>query len=281
MSAPSAPHVRCFGPIPFGFGELPTSAFTLDVLSQALPGGAYTTFRTYHGDCALQLTGHITRLSESAAVEGHSLPLDELEVRRQIACAVQACAFPESRIRLTLAYDPPGALYISLERFEGPPERAYREGVRCATAPAALRRQLPSAKSTSFIGPASEARAGTEVQELLLTGGSTILEGSSSNFFAVLDGTLRTAGEGVLAGITRGTILRLAEGLLPIVLEPIALVELPRLQEAFISSVSRAVLPVTAIDDRAVGNGIPGPITLELGRRFGTEIERAIQPIAP
>ena len=188
---------------------------------------------------------------------------------------------PNPGFRLTLAYDPPGALYISIERFEGPPERAYREGVRCATAPAALRRQMPGAKSTRFIGPASAARAGIEVQELLLTDGSAILEGSSSNFFAVLDGTLRTAGEGVLAGITRGMILQQAEGLLPIVLEAVALVELPRLQEAFISSVSRAVLPVTTIDDRAVGDGIPGPITVELVRRFDAEIERAIQPISP
>ena len=84
----------------------------------------------------------------------------------------------------------------------------------------------------------------------------------------------------MLAGITRGTILRLAEGLLPIVLEPVALVDLPYLQEAFISSASRGVLPVTAIDGRAVGDGIPGPITVELGRRFDAEIERAIKPIA-
>lgn len=279
MSASDDPLVRCFGPLPSGFGELPTSAMSLDALSQALPGGAYTTFRTYQGDRALHLAGHIARLSASAAVEGHTLPLDELEVRHLIARAVRACAFPESRIRLTLAYDPPGALYISLERFAEPPERAYREGVRCATAPAELRRHMPAAKSTRFIAPASQARADAEVQELLLTDGNAILEGSSSNFFAVLDGALRTAGEGVLAGITRGAILRLADGLLPLVLEPVALGELPGLQEAFISSVSRAVLPVTTIDDRSVGDGLPGPITVELGRRFRAEIERAIEPI--
>jgi len=280
MSAPDDPCARCFGPLPSGFGELSTSGPSLDALSQVLPGGAYTTFRTYHGDRALHLTGHIARLSESASIEGHSLPLDESEVRRLIARAVRACAFPEARIRITLAYDPPGALYISLERFAEPPERAYREGVRCATAPA-LHRRLPSAKSTSFIAPASQARAGAEVQELLLTDGNAVLEGSSSNFFAVLDGALRTAGEGVLAGITRGAILRLADGLLPLVLEPVALAELPRLQEAFISSVSRGVLPVTEIDGQSVGDGVPGPITVELGRRFRAEIERAIEPIEP
>lgn len=275
--------VRCFVMRQAGIEEMHVDAPTLDALSLRLPRGAYTTFRTYHGCQALHLAQHIDRLSESAAIEGYQLALDHTQVRAALAEALARSSFPEARVRLTLAYDPPGVLYISLEPFSSMPSSAYANGVRCSLSQTGLRRQRPEAKSTSFIAPASQARAATgDVNEILLVReDGAILEGSSSNFYAVLDGTLRTAGEGVLAGITRAMVLDLADGLLPVILDPVGVGDLARLEEAFITSVSRAVLPVVAIDQTTVGLGVPGPITGELGRRFNAYIERTIEPIAP
>lgn len=274
--------VRWFVLQPDGPVERATDAETLDALSLRLPAGAYTTFRTYRRDHALHLAGHIDRLSESAAIEGYTLPLEHRRVRAGLAAAIAECGFQESRIRLTLAYDPPGALHISLEPFAEPARAAYETGVRCTIARGELRRQAPKAKSTSFIASASRARSAAAVHEVLLIGEEeAILEGSSSNFYAVLDGTLRTADAGVLAGITRGMVLRLAADLLPVRLEPIAVRDLARVDEAFITSVSRGVLPVTAIDDRVIGSGVPGPITRDLGSRYAAAIDRELEPIAP
>ena len=266
-----------------GLEERPTDAASLDALSLQLPRGAYTTFRTYGGTKALGLDGHLARLVDSAAIEGQSLTLDRTRVREALSEALSRCGFAEARVRLTLPYDGSGHLYIALEPFSEPDPEAYSQGVRCATAPAELRRETPRAKSTSFIAPAFQARAaGKGVNELLLLDGAgQLLEGSSSNFYGVLDGTLRTAEEGVLAGITRGIVLRLAEGLLPVERRPVAVADLPRLQEAFLTSVSRGVLPVVAIDEQQIGDGAPGPVSMELGRRFQAYIQATIEPIAP
>ena len=72
-----------------------------------------------------------------------------------------------------------------------------------------------------------------------------IMEGLSSNFFAVLNGTLYTAGEGVLAGTVREVALAVArrEGV-PVSLTPPHLEDLPAWEGCFITSTSRLLLPV-------------------------------------
>ena len=277
----AAETVKCFRMVRAGVEEVRTTATSLDASSLELPRGAYTTFRTYHGTRVLHLGKHLERLTESADLEGVRLRLDHDKARMALAAALSQSGLPEARVRLTLTYDPPGLLYVALERFSEALPTAYLNGVSCRTGPTGLRRETPRAKSTRFIAPAAQARhAQANVNEvLLLDGAGAILEGSSSNFYAVLDGYLRTADEGVLAGVTRGLVLSLAQGLIPILLEPVNLRDLPRVQEAFLTSVSRAVLPVVEIDDQRIGQGVPGPITRELGRRFAAHIERDLEPI--
>jgi branched-subunit amino acid aminotransferase/4-amino-4-deoxychorismate lyase len=54
---------------------------------------------------------------------------------------------------------------------------------------------------------------------------------------------------------------------------------LPQVSEAFITSASRGVLPVTRIDGRAVGDGRPGPVTREVMDRFAAHVEREAETI--
>jgi branched-chain amino acid aminotransferase len=275
--------VRCFTLVDAGIEELPTEAPNLNALSAQLPRGAYTTFRTYHGDRVLHLSRHLDRLQESAQMEGRQITLDARLARRGLAEALARCGFSESRVRLTLAYEPAGACYIALEPFAVPPERLYRLGARCALSAPELRRHTPRAKSTSFIASAERARAAAPgVDELLLVDeAGAILEGSSSNFFAVLDGVLRTADEGVLVGTTRSLVLEVAADVLPISLQPVGTTDLDRLSEAFITSVSRLVLPVVAIAERTIGTGAPGPITQDLLQRLRLRIEAELEPVLP
>jgi branched-chain amino acid aminotransferase len=275
--------VRCFLLTASGLDEVQSAAQTLNALSEQLPRGAYTTFRTYHGDRVLHLDDHLDRLIESAAIEGQAITHDRRQARTALAEALARCGLPESRVRLTLTYDPPGAFYIALEPFAELPEHLYRAGVRCAVATPDLHRQLPRAKSTNFITPAARARrAAPDVEEvLLLDAHGALLEGSSSNFFAVLDGVLRTADEGVLAGTTRAMALALAADLLPCVLQPITIADLPRISEAFITSVSRPVLPVVEIEGVTIGAGVPGVYSVELHRRMREQIEQEAEPVMP
>jgi branched-chain amino acid aminotransferase len=263
--------------------ELAIGHGSLDQVSQALPEGVYTTFRTYPGYRALHLVDHLERLTASAQREGHALALDHHHVRAALAQTLLQLGYPLARVRLTLTYDPPGDLYISLESFVPLPARAYQEGVAVVTATPELRRINPEAKSTRFIAPGAKARAEhRDTNEVLLVSeAGEILEGSSSNFFGVVHGSIYTADHGVLAGITRSMVLRLAATIAPVVQGAVRLQDLPLLSEAFITSVSRAVLPVTHIDGVAVGSGLPGPLTRRLMAAFEAELDRELEQIAP
>lgn len=229
--------------------------------SSSLPPGAYTTIRTYGGRGIVRLTEHTERLARSA---GAALPVDS--VRGAIAAALDASRHPESRLRLTFA---PPRLFVSVEQFASPEPGVYDQGVRCATL--ALQRERPQAKDTRFIATAASAYGGLPVgvhEGLLVAEDGSILEGLSSNFFAVLEGALRTEDARALPGVTRSVVLDVARGLLPVVLVPVTVADLPRVSECFITSASRGVLPVVAVDQADIGSSRPGQVTSEVRRRF-------------
>ena len=88
-------------------------------------------------------------------------------------------------------------------------------------------------------------------------------------------GTLVTPPEsaGILVGITRGFVLEAARDLgLRIEERPLLPQELASADEAFISSSIREVVPVVRVDAEIVGSGAPGPLTLELLRRYREKI---------
>ncbi|HYD74731.1 aminotransferase class IV [Ramlibacter sp.] len=100
---------------------------------------------------------------------------------------------------------------------------------------------------------------------LLSDAAGNVVEGPGFNVFAVVDGTLVTPAEGVLEGITRRTVIELAQSLgIPVALRPLPAGELRGAQEAFLSSSGGGVLPVTRVDGQAVGSGAVGPLTQRL-----------------
>jgi branched-subunit amino acid aminotransferase/4-amino-4-deoxychorismate lyase len=245
--------------------------------SASLPEGAYTTLRTYGGRRLLRLDLHLRRLEESVALQGRAGTIDGALAKSALAAALERAAHPESRLRLTFA---PPRLFVSVEAFTGPAAQLYEEGVACATL--RVRRENPHAKDTRFIAVAQQAygRLPPGVEEgLIVCEDGAILEGLSSNFFAVKDGTLRTEGERALAGVTRSLVLEVAAALVPVEPRAILLGELPRAAEAFITSVSRGVLPVVRIDGRPVGDGRVGQRTRAIQEGFAALVEReAEQP---
>ena len=232
---------------------------SLAASSADLPDGAYTTFRTYEGRRVLRLEAHLSRLEESVALQGLTGALDREGARAAIAAALDATGHTESRLRLTLA---PPRLFVAVEAFCALPGALYETGVACVTVD--LQRANPHSKDTRFIAAAQGAygRLPAGIEEgLLLAADGSILEGLSSNFFAVVDGALRTEGARVLFGITRSLVLEVAGSVLPLEPRAVGRDELPRVAEAFVTSVSREVLPVVRIDERPLGDGRVGPAT--------------------
>jgi branched-chain amino acid aminotransferase len=244
--------------------------------SRVLPEGAYTTLRTYGGRGVVRLLQHLQRLEESAALQGRPGAVDAALAARSLAAALDVTDHPESRVRLTFA---PPRLFVSVEPFSPLPARLYEEGAACVTL--GLRRDNPHAKDTRFVAAAQEAygRLPAGVEEALLVGeDGAVLEGLSSNFFAIEGGILRTEEERALLGVTRSLALEVAETVLPVVRRAVLREDLSRVEEAFLTSVSREVLPVVRIDGRPVGDGRVGTRTRRIMAGFAalSERERAI-----
>ena len=131
-----------------------------------------------------------------------------------------------------------------------------------------MQRDNPRAKVTKFLATASEFRSQFPpgINEMLMVDQDGILlEGLSSNFFGVIAGSIWTVDEGVLPGITRSAVLEIAEhNKLPVIYGKIQISQLKSLDECFITSASRGVLPVVQIDDTMIGDGKPGKLSQEL-----------------
>jgi branched-chain amino acid aminotransferase len=249
---------------------------SLAASSATLPNGAYTTLRTYHGRRVLQLPRHLDRLNESIALEGGEGMVDCRAVRAALSAVLDATSWPQTRLRLTFA---PPRLFLAAEPFVPLSAAVYQSGVDCLTVP--LHRENPHAKDTRFIATARAAygRLPAGIEEGLLVEKGSVLEGLSSNFFGVVDGVLRTEEERVLLGVTRSSVLELADGLFPVDRRAVRLAELPRASEAFLTSVSRELLPVVRIDGRAVGDGRVGPVARGLGERFAALVAREAEKL--
>lgn len=245
--------------------------------SGALPAGAYTTLRTYPGRRVVRLESHLARLEESVALQGRPGRLDRARARTALASALDATGFALSRVRLTFA---PPRLFVAVAPFDPLPAARYETGVACVTLD--VRRDNPRAKDTRFLATAQGAYDGLPegVEEgLMVAADGAVLEGLSSNFFAVRDGVLRTEEERVLLGVTRSLVLEVAGAVLPVEKRAVHRDELPRVAEAFVTSVSREVLPVVTIDGRAVGEGRVGPVARAVMAGFAALVAREAEPL--
>lgn len=249
---------------------VPPSATDFTDLYQGLTLGVYSIARTFHHNRFFQLDHHLARTVQSMRLLGWDYALDEGRLRRAIHELCTAYPAPEMRVRIDLLAEPATALgsesreLIALMPFMPPPDELYQTGVVVGYA-TALHRDNPLVKTAAFAEARKQSAVDTSYEHLLTNDQGQILEATSANFYGVRNGVIYTAGEGVLEGITRRTLLDLvAAQAIPLQLQAIDVDEVPTLAEAMISSSSRGVLPVVQIGDHLIGDGTPGPITQQL-----------------
>ena len=104
---------------------------------------------------------------------------------------------------------------------------------------------------------------------LLVDASDNVVEGPGFNVFCVSKGTLVTPNEGMLEGVSRRTVIEIAQSLgLPLQTRAVPADELRAADEVFISTSGGGVLPVTRVDGRAIGDAMPGPITRRLVQTY-------------
>jgi len=177
-----------------------------------------------------------------------------------------------------------GCHIAPLPPLPDPPIRAEVRGAPRANAAAkdsswvADRAPLEALMRSAEVGPVNELLLATESGELL--------EGSQTNFYAIVDGAVHTAGEGILAGTVRRLLLEVCEREgTPVVLSPPRLVDAGRWEGALISSTSRLLLPVDELyvppdgkpsgeaDRVAVFANGPGSLAARLQALVAAEVE--------
>lgn len=116
-----------------------------------------------------------------------------------------------------------------------------------------------------------EAVADAYNEGIMLDTFGYLSEGSGMNVFVVRDGVLHTTpiAAGILHGITRDTVIRLAADLDIEVREQNILREfLYTADELFFCGTAVEVTPVTSLDRIEIGNGKPGPVTLRIQKEY-------------
>jgi branched-subunit amino acid aminotransferase/4-amino-4-deoxychorismate lyase len=189
----------------------------------------------------------------------------------------------DSRVRLTVDLSSHvGDIYIALVPLVTPGAMAYQNGVHVITCNIE-KRENPKAKLTNFITRAENIRhqLPADVEEaLIVNGGGQILEGLSSNFFAVKAKQLWVADDGALSGLTMKLVLEEADRLkIDYQKKGICIQDLGGVSEAFITSASRAILPVTRIDNESIGDGRVGQMTRTLMKAYQLRLADEIDAI--
>jgi branched-chain amino acid aminotransferase len=98
-----------------------------------------------------------------------------------------------------------------------------------------------------------------------------VSEGSGENIFVIRDGRINTPplGASVLPGITRDTVIQLAQGLgIPVIESHIPREALYIADELFFTGTAAEITPIRSVDRITVGKGERGPITERLQQEF-------------
>ena len=107
---------------------------------------------------------------------------------------------------------------------------------------------------------------------VLCDGEGHLTEGPGFNLFAVYNNILYTPASGVLLGVTRQTVLDIAQEMeVETRVESFKANLLYEADEILISSTAGGIMPVTRLDNKPVGDGKPGELTMSIHRRYWEE----------
>jgi len=253
---------------------IPPSQASVPIFNSALYGafGVYESMQVANG-VVFEQGAHLVRLARSAGILELPLPASLATFERWIAEVLAVNAAPDCTLRLFVVGAENGG---EVTAFIWPqPALAYPAALYAHGAPAITfegQRFLPEAKSlNTLVSFLSRRRAhAIGAHEALLHHGGAFTEGSNSNLFAVIEGIVLTPpAEAVLSGVTRDVLFSLAaENDVALREARLAVRDLPRWDECFITSSTRHIMPITTIDGRPVGDGEVGPLTRRLMALF-------------
>jgi D-alanine transaminase len=169
-------------------------------------------------------------------------------------------------------FPPPGTaptVYISVARFT--PYSEFAETGASAITHPDVRWGRCDLKTLNLLPNVLASQTAKErgAFEAMLIRDGVVTEGTRTNFFGVVNGSLRThpSDNHILPGITRAVLRDLARELRVELDEtPIKESEIAKVRELFITGTTTDVMPIVKLDDKPVGTGKPGELTRKLQR---------------
>ncbi|MCK8495723.1 aminotransferase class IV [Spirosoma sp. RP8] len=159
-------------------------------------------------------------------------------------------------------------LLILTEETHPTPQSQYEQGIKVILDEYV--REMAEVKSTDYkrLILMAQAIRSAGASDVLFQKGGEISELSRSNFFIVKGDQLITPNRNILHGITRRTVMQLAQGDFDVQERPVLLSDLYDADEAFTTSSTKRVLPITQIGELTIGDGYVGPKSTFLLERF-------------
>jgi branched-chain amino acid aminotransferase len=253
--------------------------------------GVFEGLRSYSGK-VFRLNEHLERLYDSAKAICLEIPISMEQMAADVNSTLAANKIDDGYVRLlvtrgagTLGLDPnktsdPQVIIIADHITLYPPE-FYENGLEIVTAstirnhPAALNPRIKSLNYLNNILAKLEGLQAGCVEALMLNHKGEVAECTGDNIFVVRDGVLCTPpiDAGILSGVTRAVVMQLAvnDG---VQVREIAMTrhDVYVADECFLTGSAAEVIPVVKVDQRAIGDGAPGPLTKRLIKSFRQEI---------
>jgi len=240
--------------------------------------GVFDFLRTYNRK-PFYLTEHIERLECSAKLIGLYLPCSKKELFDIITETLSKNEkLDEANIRILVTG---GGTIDSITPLNKPrlivmvtpatifSDQLYEKGVSIITTHD--ERYIPGSKSINYIPgilALNRAHQQEAIESVYIDRYGRLLEGTTSNFFAFTGKKLVTPGISILPGITRQVVLELAEKEFDIETRDVYKEEIRLMDEVFITSSNKEIMPVVRVDDVILSNGKPGRHTCRIMEIF-------------
>jgi len=251
--------------------------------------GIFDLLRTY-GKTPFRLRDHIKRLESSAKQIELELPWSTEELEEIVLKSYKRNEIADASIRIVVTGGPSDnflmpqgepSLVVMVHPITPYPAHYYTDG--CKATSTLVERTMPTVKSLNYIGAImamNDAGKNGAVEAIYLDEHDRLTEGTRANLFVVRGNLLITPREGVLKGITRQVLLEVVSEAVEVVEGPIHYHDLGSLDEAFLTSTTKEVLPVVQIDEHQIGSGKPGPITQRISDLFHAYVRSVTTPVA-
>jgi len=249
--------------------------------------GVFEGIRVYHGKI-FQWETHARRLFDSAKAIRLKIPYTPDQLKSFTEQTFKLNNFTDCYVRMVvtrgvgyLGLSPAKcatpSVFIITDTIELYPKEMYEKGMAVITAsvirnhPNALSPRIKSLNYLNNILAKIEAVDAGVPEAIMLNQEGNVAECTADNIFIVRDGIVYTPAtfDGILEGVTRGVIIKLAGRLgIPLIEKSLQRHDLYVCDEMFLTGSGAEVVPVTKIDGRPIGNAEPGIITHRLIEAF-------------